>query len=73
MPAWMPVPSFIRMPAWQFVTVIDDVADAPRGFVSAAARQAARWNGYYLFQSWGLAVMRRARPDAIPDAIPNAA
>ncbi|MGY2047159.1 hypothetical protein [Methylobacterium sp. JK268] len=65
-PEWLPVPGFIRAPGWTFVSEISEAA-APQGFLPAVARQGARWNGYYLFQSWSRGTGSR-RAAALPTA-----
>jgi hypothetical protein len=59
-PVCMPVPAFIRSPSWRFAAVARDAAEAPRGFLAEAARQGARWNGYYLFHYLGEPAARAA-------------
>ncbi|ACL59239.1 hypothetical protein [Methylobacterium nodulans] len=67
-PTWMPVPSFIRMPVWRYAAAVRAPAEMPRGFLPAAARQAARWNGYYLFHAWGCERMFHPEEARLPDA-----
>ncbi|MFE1601170.1 hypothetical protein [Methylobacterium sp. ID0610] len=63
------MPSFIRMPTWRYAAGVRGVAELPRGFVLDAARQAARWNGYYLFHAWG----REQRPRSVREMLADAA
>ncbi|MGJ3262567.1 MAG: hypothetical protein ACFE0R_04955 [Salinarimonas sp.] len=46
------VPAFIDARGWAFVGRVDGVTPPPRGFDTRAADLVARWNGFYLFESW---------------------
>jgi hypothetical protein len=48
------VPSFIAGETWEFGGTITGSSREHPGFDASAARAAARYNGFYLFQGWKL-------------------
>jgi|GEM_PF-1000045 hypothetical protein len=48
------VPSFIAGETWEFGGTISGSSREHPGFDAGAARAAARYNGFYLFQAWKL-------------------
>ncbi|HSP25685.1 MAG TPA: hypothetical protein VLQ65_10960 [Saliniramus sp.] len=46
------VPSFIAGETWEFGGTITGSSREHPGFDAGAARAAARYNGFYLFQAW---------------------
>lgn len=48
------VPSFIAGETWEFGGTITGSSREHPGFDAHAARAAARYNGFYLFQAWKL-------------------
>ena len=46
------VPGFIAQKAWDFDCKVTEPAAAPVGFDASAATESARFNGFYLFQSF---------------------
>lgn len=44
-----PVPAFIRDESWIYAGTINEGSATPSGFLSAAARSADRFVGFYLF------------------------
>jgi hypothetical protein len=47
------VPAFIAEEAWEFDRKLTETAAAPMGFDASAAAVSVRFNGFYLFQSFG--------------------
>ena len=47
------VPGFIAEEAWNFDCKITEFTAPPMGFDASAATQSVRFNGFYLFQSFG--------------------
>ncbi|GGK42006.1 hypothetical protein [Salinarimonas ramus] len=46
------VPAFIEAKGWVFERRLDGGTPRPRGFDVRAADVVARWNGFYLFETW---------------------
>lgn len=46
-----PVPSFIQAETWAFGGTVRPTGPMPVGFQPAAANEATRFNGYYLFHA----------------------
>lgn len=51
------VPGFIRGDGWEFAGTLETRDSAPSGFDPELADTFARWNGFYMFETW-----RRERP-----------
>ncbi len=51
------VPGFIAEEAWDFDCKVTELTAAPMGFKASAATQSVRFNGFYLFQSFGKQVL----------------
>jgi hypothetical protein len=48
-PQAMPIPSFVRLDAWNFGRTLGEDESAPTGFQRVPAREASAAFGYYLF------------------------
>ncbi len=48
-PERLPVPPFIRTPAWKYAGTLEPTTPAPAGFRTRAARLALRNQGFYPF------------------------